>query len=99
MLCAYPMLSVATEESRVEYPDGYRFWTHVKSMVIQQGHPLYDAFGGIHHIYANAKALQALQAGTPFPDGAVLVFDLLDLQEEEHALLEGTRKVVGVMYK
>ncbi len=63
---------------KVPYPDGYRQWTHVKSMVIQKGHPLYEAFGGIHHIYANEKALRAMQAGKPYPDGAVLVFDLLE---------------------
>jgi len=56
----------------VQYPDGYRGWVHVKSMVIQKGHPLYDSFGGIHHIYANKKALEALKKKNTFPDGAVL---------------------------
>ena len=46
----------------VEYPDGYRQWSHVKSMVLQEGHPLYETFGGIHHIYANSKALEAMKA-------------------------------------
>ncbi len=60
----------------VDYPEGYRAWPHVKSMVLQQGHPLFDTFGGLHHIYANAKALEAMKAGKPYPEGAVLVFDL-----------------------
>lgn len=84
---------------KVEYPEGYRNWTHVKSMVIQEGHPLYDAFGGIHHIYANDKALKALKEGKSFPDGAVIIFDLLEAKEENHAIVEGARKVVGVMQK
>lgn len=28
------------------YPEGYRFWTHVKSMELKPGHPLYESFGG-----------------------------------------------------
>jgi hypothetical protein len=50
---------------------------NVKSMVIQKGHPLFDAFGGMHHIYANPAAADALRASKSFPDGAVFVFDLL----------------------
>src|SRR5688572_1634215 len=63
--------------NQVSYPEGYREWTHVKSMVIQKGHPLFDAFGGMHHIYANPAAADALRASKSFPDGAVFVFDLL----------------------
>lgn len=84
---------------QVPYPEGYRSWTHVKSMVIQPGHELYDAFGGIHHVYANAAALAALRDGKPFADGAVLVFDLLEAAAGDHAITEGARKVVGVMHR
>jgi hypothetical protein len=83
----------------VKYPDGYRQWAHVKSMVIQQGHTLFDSFGGIHHIYANQKALKAMKSGKPYPDGSVLVFDLLEAKDENNAVVEGERKVVGVMEK
>lgn len=85
--------------SAVLYPEGYRQWTHVKSMVIEKGHPLYESFGGIHHIYANKKALNALMRGKPFPDGAVLIFDLLEAKREDNAIVEGSRKVLGVMQK
>lgn len=87
------------KKAAVKYPDGYRDWTHVKSMVIQQGHPLFEAFGGIHHIYANDKALKALAKGQPAADGAVLVFDLLETVIDGNAIVEGPRKVVGVMQK
>jgi hypothetical protein len=83
----------------VPYPEGYRQWTHVKSMVIQPGHPLHDAFGGIHHIYANEKAVRGYRKGGPMPDGAVIVFDLLEADAGGNAIQEGARKVVGVMVK
>ena len=85
-------------DPEVPYPDGYRFWPHVKSMVIEQGHPLFESFGGIHHIYANSTALRGYQSGK-FPDGAVIVFDLLEAQRADNAISEGKRKVLGVMYK
>lgn len=81
------------------YPTNYRQWQHVKSMVIQQGHPLFDSFGGIHHIYANKKAMKGYGNKKSFPDGAVIVFDLLDTKVENNAITEGDRKVVGVMVK
>ncbi|MGD2082486.1 MAG: cytochrome P460 family protein [Chromatiales bacterium] len=82
----------------IAYPEGYRHWTHVKSMVIQEGHGLYDAFGGIHHIYANAEALKGYETGS-FADGAVIAFDLLEADRPENAISEGPRKVLGVMVK
>lgn len=86
---------MATE---VDYPSGYRAWTHVKSMVLEAGHPLYESFGGLHHIYANAKAMRGYR-GDSFPDGSVIVFDLLDVDRGGHAVSEGARKVVGVMQR
>lgn len=85
-------------DAAVPYPDGWRQWAHVKSMVIQAGHPLHAAFGGIHHLYGNAKALQGYRNGR-FADGAVIVFDLLDVREGGNAIQEGPRKVLGVMHK
>lgn len=86
-------------DGAVPYPEGYRTWVHAKSMVIQQGHPLYDAFGGIHHIYANDKAASAMKKGGAYPDGSVLVFDLLSAEAADGAITEGARKIVGVMHK
>lgn len=83
----------------VEYPEGYRDWTHVKSMVIEPGHPLYEALGGIHHIYANDEALEASKSGTAYPDGAVLILDRLEAKSENNAVVEGARKLLAVMEK
>lgn len=82
----------------VPYPKGYRDWYHVKSMVISPGHALHDAFGGIHHLYANNKAQSGYAKGK-FPDGSIIVFDLLEANDSGNALVEGKRKVVGVMHK
>lgn len=86
------------EAAKVAYPEGYRGWQHIKSMVILPGHSLENPFLGIHHVYGNAKAIQGLRDGR-FPDGAVLVFDLLDYSESDHSLQEGGRKLVGVMQR
>lgn len=90
--------ALAADAPQVPYPAGYREWTHVKSMVIQPGHGLYDAFGGIHHLYANGKAVDGYRKGR-FPDGAAIVFDLLEAKSADNAIQEGARKVVGVMVK
>lgn len=88
----------ALAADRVPYPEGYRGWTHVKSMVINPGHPLYEAFGGIHHLYANKQAMEGYRSGR-FADGSVIVFDLLEAKTADHAVHEGARKVLGVMHK
>jgi hypothetical protein len=88
----------AADPAPVPYPEGYRHWTHVKSMTIQPGHALYDAFGGIHHLYANKKALQGYPRAK-FADGSVIVFDLLEAKAADNTMQEGARKVVGVMHK
>lgn len=89
----------APPSDEVAYPEGYRNWTHVKSMILEPGHQLYEAFGGIHHIYANDKAMKGYMDGGTFPDGSVIVFDLLEVVEGGNAVTEGSRKVVGVMQK
>jgi Cytochrome P460 len=88
----------AADPAPVAYPQGWRQWTHVKSMTINPGHALYDAFGGIHHLYANAKAEQGYRSGR-FADGSVIVFDLLEAKSADNAVEEGARKVLGVMHK
>lgn len=88
----------AADPPPVPFPQGYRSWAHVKSMVIQPGHALYDAFGGIHHLYANTKARAGYASGR-FVDGSVIVFDLLQVDTAGNAVQEGARTVVGVMHK
>lgn len=98
LLCAVATTSALAAAPQVPYPQGYRDWHHVKSMVIEEGHPLFASFGGIHHLYANNKAMKGYR-GKNFSDGAVIVFDLLEAEREGGAVTEGARKVVGVMHK
>ena len=97
-LSAWTIPALAADPPAVPYPEGYRDWHHVKSMVIEEGHPLYASFGGIHHLYANKLALEGYRTGR-FPDGSIIVFDLLAAERADAALVEGPRKVVGVMHK
>lgn len=98
LLCLTLATPSVFADAKAPYPEGYRDWHHVKSMVINPGHPLYGAFGGIHHLYANNKAVSGYKSGK-FPDGAVIVFDLLETKDEGNAVTESTRKIVGVMHK
>jgi len=98
LVCAMllPAIALAAGDHGIAWPDGYRHWTHVKSMVIEPDHPLYAQFGGIHHLYANDRAMQGYRTGR-FPDGAEIVFDLLQADSADHAITEGPRKFIGVM--
>lgn len=96
VLSASALGAVAGEQ--VKYPEQYRDWTHVKSMVIEPGHPLENPFKGIHHIYANESAKDGYASGK-FADGSVIVFDLLDYNHSGKTLTESSRKLIGVMEK
>jgi hypothetical protein len=94
-----PVLAAdSAQPPEVPYPSGYRDWHHVKTMIINPGHALYDAFGGIHHLYANKQAVSGYRSGK-FPNGSVIVFDLLETTTADNSIQEGARKVVGVMRK
>ncbi|GIX42487.1 MAG: hypothetical protein KatS3mg129_2220 [Leptospiraceae bacterium] len=77
----------------------YRQFYHVKTLILEEGHPLYKDFGGIHHIYANEKAYQAYKNKTKFPEGSLIVFDLLEVVKKDNTVGEGTRKVLAYMKK
>jgi hypothetical protein len=89
---------VYAESGKVDYPEGYRQWVHIKSMLIKPGHPLENPFQGMHHVYGNGQAIKGLKNGS-FANGAVLVFDLLQYNEGGHAIQEDERKFIGVMQK
>ncbi len=84
------------DNAGVDYPSDYRSWQHVKTMVIQPGHELEDPFGGIHHIYANSRAMRGLTSDQ-YEDGAVFVFDLLDYDNSNNTIIETDRKRLDVM--
>jgi hypothetical protein len=88
----------ARSDGPVAYPLDYRNWVHVKTMLVGPQSPFFTSGGGIHHIYANGKAMEGYKTGT-FPDGAILVFDLLDTKETDGVTIEGPRQRIDVMVK
>ena len=98
LVSALTFASLIQAGDQVDYPDGYRSWTHIKSMVLHPGHPLENPFKGIHHVYGNDKAVKGTQSGN-FKDGSVLVFHLLEYQTQDKASTEGDRILTGVMVK
>ena len=109
--------ALAHQDDEGNFPEGFRTFDHVKSMIVEEGLPvLGDPANplnviGLHHIYANKKAMQGyreLNAARPgkvsFKDGSVIVFDLLQhvpipSTEGRLAVVEGDRKAVIVMEK
>jgi hypothetical protein len=95
-----PAVNAKEPDPIVKYPTGYRHWTHTKSMaIVSDRHPLFNAFSGVHHIYVNDLGLKAAKSRGTYPDGSVIVFDLLEWNEADGAETEGARKLIGVMQK
>lgn len=91
-------LQARPDDAAVPFPDGYRKWVHVKSTLIGPQSPAFERNGGIHHFYANDKALEGYGSGA-FPDGSVLVDDLVEAKEAAGVTSDGTRRRVAVMVK
>ena len=89
-------------DASVPYPDGYRNWVHVKSALVspghEQAHANFAANGGFQHIYANAEAMTGYRTRT-FPEGSVVVFDWLEMRDNNGAYEEAARRQVDVMVK
>lgn len=94
-LCA----AACAERKPLSYPSDYKKWELVKSALITEGEPLFEPFGGIHHVYRNEAARKAAEAGQPYPDGSVFVFDLYDTKESDNGPEEGPRKFLAIMEK
>jgi len=88
----------STQEDEVPYPEGYRMWTHIKTGLIGPTNPNFQFSGGYHHIYANAKAMQGYTSGY-FPEGSVIIFDVLDTKEQNGNTQESSRNHLDVMVK
>ena len=84
--------------SYLEYPQGYRKWTHVMSYLIGPQSPAFEKNGGLHHFYANEKAMEGYRSGK-FPDGSVLVDERNKAQENDGKTMVGNLVGIGVMVK
>ena len=93
--------SYASSPVSPKFPEDYRSWTHVKSVLVDEDSPLFEGIGGIHHIYANDLATAVLRGEEPFPypDGSKIVFDLLSVQTVEGSTSEIQRKSLAVIEK
>ena len=88
----------AQRGERPSFPTEFRTWAHVKSMLVGPRSQAFATDGGIHHIYANDKALEGYESGK-FPDGSVIVYDLLETKEVLGNTIEGQTRRVDVMVK
>jgi cytochrome P460 len=98
VILAWVLNLMAADNGAVAYPLGYRDWAHVKSALVDPKNPAAGRYGGLHHIYANEKAMEGYRTGQ-FPDGSVIVFDLLETRDNAGATTEGPRKFIDVMAK
>jgi cytochrome P460 len=92
----------AQSQPDVPYPHDFRSWHHVKSIIVGPGHPSFAARGGIHHYYANDKAIEGYRTGT-FANGSVIVDEGVFTREGEGAakgiVLEADRRSLDLMVK
>ncbi len=83
----------------VQYPDNFRLWVHVGTGVILPGtNPALMSEEGMHHIFANAKAVEGYATGN-FPEGSTIVYELREAQQKNGIIFEGERRRVDVMIK
>ena len=87
-----------TTDLAVPFPGEYRTWAHVKSVLVGPASSAFATEGGIHHIYANELARQGYRTGR-FPDGSVIVYDLLETKEVSGNTIEGAPRRLDVMVK
>lgn len=96
-VAAAPFAAYSADD--IKYPVGYRSWFHVNTMVVRMDSPLFDAIGGMHNVYVNAKGLDALKKGAPYPENTVFVSDVHLVNASDGADVEGDRKGLAVMVK
>lgn len=85
-------------EVTVPYPEGYREWTHVKTYVVKPKNPAFTSIGGFNHVYANDKAMIGYKTGK-FPNGSIIVSDVIVALDDSLNTREGTRSNLSVMIK
>jgi hypothetical protein len=100
IVCA---LAAAEKSLEVPFPDGYRAWQHVKSVVFGPEHKSFAAEGGkVFHFYANPQAIEGYRAGK-FANGSIIVRETLRAVagggDSKGVLTEGERSALDVMIK
>ena len=85
-------------DTPLAYPEGYRNWVHVKSALISPAHKRFAILGGFIHIYANPEAMAGYRT-REFHEGSIVVFDRLEMRDNEGTFQEGPRRQIDVMVK
>lgn len=89
----------ASAPAPIAFPEGFRAWTHVSSAVAGPDSPVAPKYEGVHHIYANPRAMQGYRTGT-WPEGSVIVYDQWTaVVVGRDAKGPGQRKFIDVMVK
>jgi hypothetical protein len=96
-LAALSLIVLYGAES-VQYPENFRRWIHVGTGVIMPGGPIPESEQGMHHIFANQKAIDGYSSGD-FPDGSIIVYELREAQQKSGVIFEGERRRVDVVIK
>jgi hypothetical protein len=92
------LLAVLYGAESVQYPDNFRRWIHVGAGVILPGSTLPESEQGMHHIFANQKAVDGYASGD-FADGSIIVYELREAQQKNGIIFEGERRRVDLMIK
>lgn len=87
------LLSVLYGTESVQYPQNFRRWVHVGTGIIMPGGPIPESEQGMHHIFANEKAVDGYASGN-FADGSIIVYELREAQQKSGVISEGERRRV-----
>lgn len=96
--CFSAFIKQGTEKFKIAYPTGYRNWVHVKSNIVGASSPAAPKYEGFTHIYANSVAMIGYKTGN-FPNGSIIVFDVIESRTGKNGISEGSRKFIDVMVK
>jgi len=98
---SFAAVSAERVNDEIPFPNGFRDWFLVNSMIVTKDSPISDQIGGIHHIYVNPTGLPMLKKGGPFPypDGTVFTDDVHEFSVKDGSYVEGNKKAVPVMVK
>jgi len=95
------VVSAQQTAEEISFPDGFRNWFEVNSMVVTKNSVPFSPIAGMHFIHLNAKGRAVLENGGPFPypDGTIFADDVHEFSEVEGSYVEGQKKAVTVMVK
>ena len=86
----------------IPFPRDYRSWQHVRTIVVGTEHRSFASRGGIHHYYANEKAVEGYRSGH-FPNGSIIVDEGILTEDGtgpmKGIVMEGHRRSLDVMVK